>query len=132
MCRQILSHLPEEIEYQKMFKWLYNRNIVFRVARRLGAWRLIVPRIHRVRERLTLHRTLDGWTFSNLSSGPLAEDAPGRWQSYEEICKTYGYYEQLLSEQKPSIFVNQSNGTLWLRYPRGDERSSDEQVVNIS
>jgi FkbM family methyltransferase len=109
-----LNYCPEEAEFQRLSYWMYSRNILLRVVRRLGAWRPILSRMNAVRERLARHRTVHGWSFVGSTSGPFGEDTPGRWQTFDEFCDAHRHYQQLWAERRPSIFWNYDG--LWMDF----------------
>lgn len=108
-----LPPIPEEIEYERLGRLMVDRNILLRVARRCGAWRLILRRMNRIRGEVEKYRMVNGWSFSGESSGPFGEETPGRWQSFDEICKTYQYYQNLMNQGKPSLFWTGADGSFW-------------------
>jgi FkbM family methyltransferase len=71
----------EEVSQERARKLLQSRNPLLRAARKIGMRRWLESKIDRPRRR-------NGWTFPVGSSGPFAEDIPGRWQSVDEITAT--------------------------------------------
>jgi FkbM family methyltransferase len=71
-------------------------------VRRLTPWRWLKPALEGPRVR-------PGWRFPMGSSGAFGEDTPGRWLSYEEICRAYADYAERHRRREPSPFWDQTH-----------------------
>jgi FkbM family methyltransferase len=111
-----LPPIPQEVKYRHLANLMTDRNILLRVARRCGAWRPILARMTRIRHEMEKNRTSNGWTFSGETSGPFGEDTSGRWQSFDEIIRTYEYYHDLAKERKPSLFWTDAEYSFWMDF----------------
>lgn len=108
-----MNHLPvqypptkEQTSYERALKLLQSRNFLVRVFRKLGGRRFL-------RRQLVQSRSRNGWVFALGSSGPLTEELPGKWQSYEEILKTYNRANSACSVGEPSIFWKTTAESFW-------------------
>jgi FkbM family methyltransferase len=73
---------PLQVSCERDLRLLRTQSPLIRVLRGLGLrWWLM--------RRLAGTRRLGGWTFPFGSSGPFGEDTPGRWQSFDEMERTF-------------------------------------------
>lgn len=96
----------EERLHQKIYTLLRSPNPLVRIARRLGARHLLQSQVDRKRRR-------DGWRFPSGSSGPFAEETPGRWQNIDEITSTFLTAWNASGAGEPSIFWGSENPGFW-------------------
>jgi FkbM family methyltransferase len=108
-----LPPIPEASKYEYWGRLLFDRNVLLRVARRCGAWRLILSQMNRIRHKVEKYRKINGWSFSGESSGPFGEETPGRWQSFDEICETYQHYENLRKQKNSSLYWMDTEFGFW-------------------
>ena len=97
----------EQIRWEGALENLYSRNIFMRALRALGAKWLW----HR---QLDKSRTRGSWKFPWGSSGPFGEDLPGRWQSADEMRKTYRSFDELCRNGAPGIFWDDKEYSFWV------------------
>jgi FkbM family methyltransferase len=97
----------EERFHDRIRHFLSTRSFPVRVARKLGAARWL-------RARLEQSRKGNGWSFPYGSSGPFGEDTPGRWQDYSELVETLARFEDLKSQEKPSLYWSGPKNQYWM------------------
>jgi FkbM family methyltransferase len=97
---------PEENSHARAGKLLQSQNPFLRAARKIGMSRWLEYRIDRTRCR-------NGWTFPMGSSGPFAEDIPGRWQSVEEIVTTLANAYADCQAGTASVFWDNRSYSFW-------------------
>ena len=54
------------------------------------------------------------WKFPWGSSGPFGEDLPGRWQTADEMRKTYRSFDELCRNGAPGIFWDANEYSFWV------------------
>src|SRR5262249_13256689 len=86
---------PQLIYLDRLSKRLRNKSLGWRIARGLGAK-------HWLRRRMKRTRRREDWVFAWGSSGPFAEELPGRWQGFDEMCETYEHYQQMRARGESS------------------------------
>jgi len=92
--------------YEKAQRLLRSRNILTRILRRVGMRQLL-------EQQLSKPLSYGNWTFPHGSSGPFAENLPGRWQTYEELRGTYLWYKQMFEAGKHSMFWADKGYSFW-------------------
>ncbi len=96
----------DERYHQRIQALLKSRNPLLRIAKRLGARQLLESQVDRTRRR-------NDWRFPSGSSGPFAEDTPGRWQGIDEIMATFRSAWDASGAGEPSIFWGLGNPGFW-------------------
>ncbi|HEX4043279.1 MAG TPA: FkbM family methyltransferase [Xanthobacteraceae bacterium] len=87
----------EQLDPERAVGRLHGKNPALRIARKLGLRK-------RFQRQADLARTNGRWTFPYGSSGPFGDALPGRWQSFEEITRTFEVAEEQRSAGARSIF----------------------------
>jgi len=96
----------QERSHERARGLLRSRNLFLRAARKIGMRRWLESKLDRPRRR-------NGWTFPLGSSGPFAEDTPGRWQSVEEITDTLARVYSDCQSGVGSVFWDASSYSFW-------------------
>jgi hypothetical protein len=96
----------EERFHQKIHTVLQSRSFFLRAARKLGVRQLLESQVDRTRRR-------NGWRFPSGSSGPFAENTPGRWQNIDEIMSAFQRTWDASGAGKPSIFWGSESPGFW-------------------
>lgn len=96
----------DERLHQRIYMFLRSRNPLLRIARKLGARHMLESQISGARRR-------NGWKFPSGSSGPFAEETPGRWQNIDEILSTFRTAWDASGAGEPSIFWGLENPGFW-------------------
>ena len=97
----------EQLRFEGALENLYSPNIFMRALRCLGAkwlWN----------RQLDESRTRGAWKFPWGSSGPFGEDLPGRWQTADEMRKTYRSFDELCRNGAPGIFWDRKEYSFWV------------------
>jgi FkbM family methyltransferase len=96
----------EQRRYEAASRLANSRNFFVRAARKIGLRRWIDCEIRRSRMRA-------GWSFPLGSSGPLADETIGSWQTHAEIVETLARAEKAWHCGEPSIFWNSEGRSFW-------------------
>lgn len=101
-----LPPTPEQVRYEQALARLRSRSIPTRALMRLGLRQA-------VEEELSKTRTIGDWTFNSGSSGPFADQLPGRWQTFEELSKTYLHYKSRWQSGESGPFWTDKPYSFW-------------------
>lgn len=58
-------------------------------------------------------RTLNDWPFPDGASGPLGEDLPGRWLTFDEMRRTFAHFKTLHKSGEASPFWTDKEYSFW-------------------
>ena len=112
-CISQFHYLPLELpatsqqqNYEKVQRWLQNKNPLMRILLPMGGRRLL--------ERLkNQSRRENKWVFPFGSSGPFGENLPGRWLTQQEMRTIFETFKKMMQDGQSSPFWGDKDYSFW-------------------